>query len=83
MGLTKSGATFASALRRAFVVAVAASAVAAVVVVSLVVRRILRPVDRIRYATRRLAEGKTPREIHRCLKRHLARRLYKLLEHTP
>ena len=35
------------------------------------------------YATRRLAEGKTPREIRRCLKRHLARRIYKLLEHTP
>jgi len=48
---------FDSALRRAFVVAVGASAVAAVVVVSLVVRRILRPVDRIRSATRRLAGG--------------------------
>jgi len=35
------------------------------------------------YAARRLAEGKTSREIRRCLKRHLARRLYKLLEHTP
>jgi len=35
------------------------------------------------YATRRLTEGKTSREIRRCLKRHLARRIYKLLEHTP
>ena len=35
------------------------------------------------YAARRLAEGKTPREVHRCLKRHLSRRIYKLLEHTP
>jgi len=35
------------------------------------------------YATRRLAEGKTSREIRRCLKRHIARRIYKLLEHTP
>jgi transposase len=35
------------------------------------------------YATRRLAEGKTPREIRRCLKRHIARRIYKLLENTP
>jgi len=35
------------------------------------------------YATRRLAEGKTNREIRRCLKRHLARRVYKLLEHAP
>ena len=35
------------------------------------------------YATRRIAEGKTTREIRRCLKRHLARRIYKLLENTP
>ncbi len=35
------------------------------------------------YATRRTAEGKTSREIRRCLKRHIARRVYKLLEHTP
>jgi transposase len=35
------------------------------------------------YAARRSAEGKTPREIKRCLKRHLARRLFKLLEHGP
>jgi transposase len=32
------------------------------------------------YAARRLAEGKTPREIKRCLKRYLARRLFRLLE---
>jgi transposase len=32
------------------------------------------------YAARRLAEGKTPREINRCLKRYLARRLFRLLE---
>lgn len=32
------------------------------------------------YAARRSAEGKTPREIKRCLKRHLARRLFGLLE---
>jgi transposase len=32
------------------------------------------------YAARRTEEGKTPREIKRCLKRHLARRIYKLLE---
>ncbi len=35
------------------------------------------------YPTRRLTEGKTSREIRRCLKRHLARRIYKRLEHTP
>jgi transposase len=34
------------------------------------------------YAQRRLAEGKTPREVKRCLKRHLARRLFRLLEHS-
>jgi transposase len=34
------------------------------------------------YAERRHAEGKTNREIRRCLKRHLARRVYKLLEHA-
>jgi transposase len=33
------------------------------------------------YAARRQAEGKTPREIKRCLKRYLARRLFRLLEH--
>ena len=32
------------------------------------------------YAHRRTLEGKSPREIKRCLKRHLARRLFKLLE---
>jgi hypothetical protein len=34
------------------------------------------------YAARRQAEGKTPREIKRCLKRYLARRLFRLLEAT-
>jgi transposase len=34
------------------------------------------------YAARRLAEGKTPREIRRCLKRYLARRLFRILEAT-
>jgi transposase len=32
---------------------------------------------------RRTGEGKTPREIKRCLKRYLARRLFKLLETSP
>lgn len=32
------------------------------------------------YAQRRTAEGKTPREIKRCLKRYVARDLYRLLE---
>jgi transposase len=34
------------------------------------------------YAARRTAEGKTPREIQRCLKRYLARHLFRILEHT-
>jgi len=34
------------------------------------------------YAARRAAEGKTPREIKRCLKRYTARRLFRILETT-
>jgi transposase len=32
------------------------------------------------YAARRRAEGKTDRQIRRCLKRYIARQLYRLLE---
>jgi len=35
------------------------------------------------YIARRIAEGKTPREATRLLKRYLARHLYRLLEHPP
>lgn len=35
------------------------------------------------YIARRISEGKSPREARRCLKRYLARRLYRLLEHPP
>jgi|tagenome__1003787_1003787.scaffolds.fasta_scaffold20756903_1 transposase len=35
------------------------------------------------YIERRTAQGKTPREIKRCLKRYIARDLYRLLEHRP
>lgn len=35
------------------------------------------------YIARRTADGKTPREIQRCLKRYLARHLYRLLETLP
>jgi len=35
------------------------------------------------YAERRRAEGKTDREIKRCLKRYIARQLYRQLEHPP
>ena len=34
------------------------------------------------YAARRRAEGKTPREIKRCLNRYLARRLFRILQAT-
>jgi transposase len=35
------------------------------------------------YVKRRTAEGKTSREIKRCLKRYVARELFRLLEHGP
>jgi transposase len=35
------------------------------------------------YVKRRTAEGKTPREIKRCLKRYVARELFRLLEDDP
>lgn len=35
------------------------------------------------YLARRIAEGKTRREARRCLKRYLARHLYRLLENPP
>src|SRR5713101_6728981 len=37
----------------------------------------------IAYIERRIQEGKTRREATRCLKRYLARNLYRLLEHGP
>jgi transposase len=37
----------------------------------------------IDYIARRRADGKTSREANRCLKRYLARNLYRLLEHPP
>ncbi|MGO2584836.1 MAG: IS110 family transposase, partial [Brachybacterium tyrofermentans] len=35
------------------------------------------------YTARRTSEGKTPREIKRCLKRYVARDLYRRLEYPP
>jgi len=35
------------------------------------------------YKQRRSAEGKTDREIRRCIKRYIARRVWRLLEHQP
>ena len=45
----------------------------------LVTRRRTHP-DTIAYIERRMSEGKTRREANRCLKRYLARSLYRLLE---
>ncbi len=47
---------------------------------TIVLSRLAHHPETKRYATRGTAEGKTPREIKRCLKRHLARRLFRLLE---
>ena len=34
------------------------------------------------YTSRRIAQGKSQREVRRCLKRTVARQLYRLLERT-
>lgn len=39
--------------------------------------------DTLAYAERRRAQGKTDRDIKRCLKRYIARRLYRQLENPP
>jgi transposase len=49
---------------------------------TIILSRLAHHPETKRYATRRTTEGKTPREIKRCLKRHLARRLFRLLETT-
>ena len=48
----------------------------------LVTRKRTHPAT-IAYIERRLAEGKTRREAHRCLKRYLTRSPYRQLEHGP
>jgi transposase len=48
----------------------------------LVTRKRTHPAT-IAYIERRVQEGKTRREANRCLKRYLARNLYRLLEHGP
>ena len=47
----------------------------------LVTRKRLHP-PTIAYIERCIQEGKTRREANRCLKRYLARNLYRLLEHA-
>jgi transposase len=48
----------------------------------LVTRKRLHP-PTIDYIARRIQEGKTRREANRCLKRYLARNLYRLFENPP
>ena len=48
----------------------------------LLTRKRLHP-PTIDYIERRMSEGKTRREANRCLKRYLARNLYRLLENPP
>ena len=50
---------------------------------TIILARLRSHEETLAYAQRRTLEGKSPREIKRCLKRHLARRLFKLLETTP
>jgi hypothetical protein len=50
---------------------------------TIVLSRIRYDQDTRDYVTRRTSEGKTTREIKRCLKRYIARDLYRLLEHRP
>jgi transposase len=50
---------------------------------TVVLSRMRWDADTQAYVRRRTAEGKTPREIKRCLKRYVARELYRLLEHGP
>ena len=47
---------------------------------TIILSRLAHHAETKAYAARRAAQGKSPREIKRCLKRHLARRLFKLLE---
>ena len=49
----------------------------------IVLSRLRYDPDTRAYAERRRAEGKTDREIKRCLKRYVARRLFRLLENPP
>jgi transposase len=49
--------------------------------IALVRKRYHEPIKA--YTDRRTTQGKAPREIRRCLKRYIARDLYRLLEHHP
>lgn len=49
---------------------------------AIVISRLAHHEETRAYAERRLAEGKSSREIRRCLKRYLARRVFRLMEAT-
>ena len=50
---------------------------------TIAITRLQRDTNTQAYLQRRQAEGKTDREIRRCLKRYIARQLFRLLEHAP
>ncbi|OLF04203.1 transposase, partial [Actinophytocola xanthii] len=50
---------------------------------TIVLSRLRHDPDTRTYADRRRAQGKTDREIKRCLKRYIARQLYRQLEQQP
>ena len=50
---------------------------------TIVLSRLTHHEETRQYAARRQAEGRSDREIRRCLKRFLARRLFRILERTP
>lgn len=50
---------------------------------TIVLERLKRDDATKAYAARRLAEGKTMREVKRCLKRYVARQLYRQLQSSP
>jgi len=50
---------------------------------TIVLSRLTHHKETREYAERRRKEGKTEREIKRCLKRYLARRIFKILENQP
>jgi transposase len=49
---------------------------------TIVVSRLQHDPETQAYAARRLAEGRTPKEVKRCLKRFVARRMFRLLENN-
>lgn len=50
---------------------------------TIVLVRMRQDPDTKAYVARRVAEGKSPREVKRCLKRYIARQLFRELESLP